>query len=86
MSSSRERAAILTVERSRASLAMRPARSAESQLRATTNWASVSESFATSAMRVAAGNPSSTSMDSRMAARWPWRSTMRSHENGASSA
>ena len=57
MSSPRERAAMLTVERSRASLASRPARSALSQLRATTNCASVSESLATSATRVAAGKP-----------------------------
>ncbi len=86
MSSPRERAAIFTVERSRASLAIRPARSALSQLRATTNCASVSDNFATSATRVAAGRSSSTSIDSRIAARWPWRSTIRSHENGASSA
>ena len=38
------------------------------------------------AARVAAGRSSSTSIDSRIAARWPWRSTMRSQENGASSA
>ena len=54
MSSPRERAAIFTVERSRASLAIRPTRSALSQFFATTNCASVSESFATSARRVAA--------------------------------
>ena len=40
---------MFTVERSRASLAIRPARSALSQFRATTNCASVSESLATSA-------------------------------------
>ena len=63
--------------------AIRPARSALSQFRATTNCASVSDNLATSATRVAAGRSSSTSIDSRIAARWPWRSTMRSHENGA---
>ena len=55
-------------------------------VRATTNCASVSDSFATSASRVAAGRSSSTSIDSRIAAIWPCRSTMRSQENGASSA
>src|SRR5450432_3405327 len=59
---------------------------ARNWMSATTNCASVSDSFATSATRVAAGRSSSTSIDSRIAARWPWRSTMRSHENGASSA
>ena len=49
MSSPRERAAMFTVERSRASLASRPARSGLSQFLATTNCASVSESLATSA-------------------------------------
>ena len=48
---------MFTVERSRASLAMRPARSALSQFRATTNCASVSESFATSAARSRPADP-----------------------------
>src|SRR6266480_2254756 len=52
------------------------ARSALSQLRATANCASVSDSLATSATRVAAGRSSSTSIDSRIAARWPCRSTI----------
>ena len=86
MSSPRDEAAMLTVERSRASPATRSARSALSQFLATTNCASVSDNLATSATRVAAGRSSSTSIDSRIAARWPWRSTMRSQENGGSSA
>ena len=67
----RDAAAIFTVERSRASLAIRPARSALNQFLATTNCANVSESFATRADRVAAGKSSSTSIDSRIAARRP---------------
>ncbi len=77
---------MFTVERSVASAAIRAARSALSQLRAVTNCASVSESLATSANRVDDGRSSRSNSASRIAARWPWRSTIRSSENGASAA
>ena len=63
--------ATFTADRSRASVTIRSARSALSHCRATTNCASVSDNFATSASRVAAGRSSSASIDSRIAARWP---------------
>ena len=79
-------AAIVTAAFSHASRAIRCARSGASHARAVTKSASASESFATSAWRVDAGMSSRASSASRIAARWPWRSTMRSIENGAMSA
>ena len=65
---------------------MRWARSASSQARAATKSASVDDSLATSAWRVGAGRSSRPNSASRIAARWPKRSTMRSIENSAMSA
>src|SRR5436305_1528836 len=52
------------------------------QLRRPTNCVSVSDSFATSASRIADGKSSIINIFSRIAGRWPCRSAMRLYEIG----
>ena len=76
----------MTVAFSQASCAMRCALPSSIQFRATTKPASVSDSLTTSTCRIATGRSGHASSASRIAARWPKRSTMRSSENAAMSA
>ena len=79
-------AASTTVALSQASRAMRQACSLPSHSRSATKPASVCDNLATRIWRVATERSSRASVSPRTAARWPWRSTIRSIENGAMSA